>query len=89
MIPRKQKTKAIALARALMERGTFDKRQFLEQYTALSQTETAAALGVCLRDVQKFLLPDFYVNTRPKYLLKSVRDWQEKQIRLTNKIRRS
>ena len=68
-----------------MERGKSNIKAFLEQHTALSQTQAAAVMGIPARQVQNSLQPDYIVNKRPKYLIKSVRGWQENQIRLTRR----
>lgn len=86
MISRRQNDRIMKLARELMERGEFDKKAFLEENSALSQTQAGGVMGVRPADVQKFLTPDYIINKRPKYYIKSVREWQERQARLTRKL---
>lgn len=81
MISRKQRDRAIKIGRELGGQGKFDIKEYLDQHTAISQTKAAKMMDVRPRDVQKFLQPDYIVNSRPKYLKKSVTEWQEEQER--------
>lgn len=83
-----KRKKAIALGTLLLEQSAFDKREFLEMNTALSQTETASVLGIRPRDVQDFLTPSFYVNSRPKYIQRDVLALRDKWMKQAEELRK-
>ena len=78
--------KLIELGRALMKRGSFQKQEFLANYTALSRTEAATVLGCRPRDLHEHLKPDYVLNGRGKYLIASVRAKQNELITRSAKI---
>lgn len=81
-----RRQKEIELGQTLMARGAFDKKAFLENFSALTQTEAALILGCRPRDVQSILKPDFYLKNRPRYIMESVRAKQAEFVKQTQKI---
>ena len=79
--------KLIELGQSLLRKGDFEKRLFLETYTVLSRQEAAAVLGCRPRDLHSVLLPDYFLNGRPKYKIASVLAKQNELIAITNRIR--